>query len=260
MRLKNSIAIALLLQCLNLAMPAAATDSGGWAVVYPGATEPGAPAQLTVSFSQSEAAGAPPGIVAPEWGTLPVGLTATIQSIEAESAASGTESRIVIGLTAQEAGEYAIPSFQIALLGQSEGPFETDAFSLKVRAANTEQWMAVLAGLVVLLVGGAVYLRQRRGARATTAALGQTRADRIAAKLHEARRYRLDGNFYAYYQALSDAAAWCDTAPDEDLAAKLRERTRQVGYQGLRPSDDELDSVMREVERASRRVNEEQTV
>lgn len=259
MRLPQLLTIALLVQCLNLALPAAA-DSDGWDVIYPSATRPGEPAVMTFRYTWHDAETPAPGIAAPEWGALPGGVRASLQRHTTETRPAETVSRVEIAFTADEPGAYAIPSIDVALRDAPREAFSSESFTLHVSVGHAEQWMAALAGGVLLCTGGFIWLRQRRRRAGLATASGQSRTDQIAGKLHEARRYRLDGNFYHYYQALTDAAALCDRAPDEDLVGKLRERTRQVGYQGLRPSDDELDSVMREVERASRGVNEEQTV
>ena len=67
--------------------------------------------------------------------------------------------------------------------------------------------------------------------------------------VHEARRHRLDGDWYAFYRALGRAMA--RLRPEADaLTRRFEARANEVGYGGIRPTDDELDGAMRDAERA----------
>jgi hypothetical protein len=66
--------------------------------------------------------------------------------------------------------------------------------------------------------------------------------ERAQTLLHEARRKRLDGDFYAFYQQLTAAVSVAQAHPDaRALVTRLQERTREVGFKGIRPTEDELD-------------------
>lgn len=74
----------------------------------------------------------------------------------------------------------------------------------------------------------------------------------IQSQLHLARQLRLDGKFYEFYAELSRIVAGLSTQDHThaSLAEALRTRTQQVGYQGTRPTDDQIDGDFRDVERA----------
>jgi hypothetical protein len=70
------------------------------------------------------------------------------------------------------------------------------------------------------------------------------------AALHAARQYRLDHDFYPFYQALLKAVHLSGSKSEaKELRTKLEKMIRKVGFQEYQPEDDELDSYFREVER-----------
>jgi hypothetical protein len=79
----------------------------------------------------------------------------------------------------------------------------------------------------------------------------------VQGALHAARRQRLDGKFYEFYLELGRAAA---ALPSEGrppgLAETLKARAQEVGYKGVRPTDDRMDGDVRDVERALTRYKE----
>jgi hypothetical protein len=72
-----------------------------------------------------------------------------------------------------------------------------------------------------------------------------------------ARRHRQEGDFYQFYVGLSRAAG---TLPADghapELAATLKTRAQETGYRGVRPTDDQMDGDLRDVERAMARHKE----
>jgi len=76
--------------------------------------------------------------------------------------------------------------------------------------------------------------------------------------LHRARQRRLDGNFYEFYTELSQAAALPPLADKyPGLADLLKGRAQEVGYKGVRPTDDQMAGDFGDVERALARYKEE---
>ncbi|MFP4499944.1 MAG: hypothetical protein ACLFTT_02995 [Candidatus Hydrogenedentota bacterium] len=104
---------------------------------------------------------------------------------------------------------------------------------------------------VVLVILGLVWRRRRRRRNAAVAALSP--AERARDVLHAARRHRLDGDFYAYYRALAEAARMLGAA-GAPLVERLEQRTRAVGYQGMQPTEDALNGDLKDVERALARA------
>jgi len=246
------IAAALLLSLL--AEPLAAQV---WEAVYPPrAVAPGEEAVMTIEGrlpADSEQALVPPVVPA-----LPSGIEAETVLFRTTVDESGAAVAWRLVFTSDAEGTFALPAVALYFDDSPDQPvFETEAFELTVREPVGELWFVLAAGLVaggVTVVGIRRYRRQERGDAVDPSA---SPAEQVQQRLHEARRHRLDGDFYAYYLCLSRAAAICGRGAQDELGTKLKERARQVGYQGLRPSDDELDSVFRDVEKALRRFKEE---
>jgi len=102
--------------------------------------------------------------------------------------------------------------------------------------------------------------RRSRRPHAAPAAAPRASGDVAAIEqaLQRARRCRLDGRFYEFYNELAGAAAALPThGPEPDLATALRDRAQHAGYTGKRPTDDRMDGDLRDVERALGRCMEE---
>ena len=79
--------------------------------------------------------------------------------------------------------------------------------------------------------------------------------------LHKARQQRLDGQFYEFYVELSRAAGLVANGSEgRDVAVLIKAHAEEVGYKGLRPTDDQMDGDFGDVERALARLNENNDV
>ncbi|HEO72192.1 MAG TPA: hypothetical protein ENN80_13100 [Candidatus Hydrogenedentes bacterium] len=195
-----------------------------------------------------------------EWGTARVVAARAFRREERHVVAQTVE------LVADEPGEYKTPTIRIGFLRpEAASPEETvpprtapsdpgvppalraDPFDIKVRPARTMFWLSCGLGVLLLSLPTGWWLvhRLRKPQPApcleTGVALGA-----VEKHLSAARQQRLEGDYYAYYRTLAAAAAGLDA----ELVTKLRERVECVGYRGDRPTDDDLDSDMRAVERA----------
>jgi hypothetical protein len=201
----------------------------------------------------------------------PEGATVELHAVEVSAdAPEAAVLRFVI--TASEPGALRLPELRVGLLEATAdtatlGEAPSPAATLTVPA----QEIAVLgppialgpvylaaAGVLVLAVLGAVWV-QRRRVKSRRVAEGPVPLDeQVQAKLHAARRLRLDGDFYHFYRALADAAGLLAQEPETHaLAAKLQMQAQQAGYSGVRPHDDDMNSHVRDVERALTRYREE---
>jgi len=178
-----------------------------------------------------------------------------------------------VEITPKATGEYKTPELRISyLIPETTSPAEpvapeaapsdssvppalrADPLPLFVRPSRTLVWLLGGLGASLFFLGAGWWLAQRRRSH-QPAPQPPSPADRVAVQtsLHQARQRRLDGNHYEYYQILGRVASEIDP----ELAASLKSRAEAVGYRGVRPTDDEMDSDWRALERALRREEEE---
>ena len=161
-----------------------------------------------------------------------------------------------VQLQSNEPGPREVPGMTVAYfmpVGDEESPAKeilyTDAFTLDI-AEPVDRRIAVLAAVAVTLTGlaGLALWRSRR--RGTPVTVSGPRDDSFAGALHSARAHRLDGDYYAFYQELTRAAA--HLSPGEEskaLRQRLSEQAKAVGFQARMPTPDELDGDLRDLER-----------
>jgi hypothetical protein len=79
----------------------------------------------------------------------------------------------------------------------------------------------------------------------------------VAEAVRLARVHRQEGDFYKFYLELARAAsALPDPGEPPNLAAALKARAQEAGYKGARPTDDQMDGDLRDLERAVARHKE----
>jgi hypothetical protein len=211
-------------------------------------------AQLNYAVSWDKTT--PLAVLAPELPDIAWG-TASVTQTGAVTAGDTSTVELTVSVTATEPGNYEWPALRVpyvALEGEAApGPLNTttvqrlDAAAVPLRFAAPWRWSLIwsVAALALGAAAAAVAAPWWRGrvqaSRASQADVGEA----ASALLHEARRHRLDGDFYAYYKALTRAAALTGAAK---LAARLEERTQSAGYRGIRPIDDDMDGDLRAVE------------
>ena len=214
--------------------------------------------RVTWTGDASDVVVLPPEIGNIDWGDVQLGTTTS----------GGAEGAWFVShrieVVPAEAGDFEMPEITVpysidkmeALGGAAPGDvphiLQTDVFLVHVRPDRTGLYLAG-GVLAIALIGSALVLLRRRAARnAADARLSAlTPKERVQALLHDARRHRLDGNYYLYYVVLAQAAEMLgELGGDPALAEKLSARSQEVGYQGSRPTDDEMDGALREFERA----------
>lgn len=149
---------------------------------------------------------------------------------------------------------------QTAPTDSSASPsLRAEPFKIVVRTPRRLVWISggLGASLLLLLTAfGLCSAHRRRRPRPATAATAALDYSEIQTLLHRIHQYRLDGKYYEYYQGLSRVA---EMLGHGQLASAMAARAQRAGYAAARPSDDELDGDLRDVERALVRNREEQT-
>lgn len=192
-----------------------------------------------------------------EWGSV------ELISMEARAEEDGAAVVQVLEVTPSLAGDQDLGPVEVpVVLGTdlSAPPaytLQSEPLRLQVREAGRGLPLLLLAAGVVALGTGAgvlaVYLLKRR--RRAVPAQGLSRDDQMNQALNQARRHQLDGLYYEYYRELARAASLAnDGEAGAALAAKLEQRAQAVGFKGVRPTPDELNADLREVERAVSRA------
>jgi len=133
-----------------------------------------------------------------------------------------------------------------------------DPFAIVVRSSTSYVWISGGLGASLLLT--ALGWRSVRFSRRPQPPLTTTNTDisHVQHVMHTARQSRLDGDFYGYYRELHRAAQ-AIPLPGEEHASRvsaLAARMQEVGYRGVRPTDDQMDSDWRDIERATARYKE----
>ena len=197
----------------------------------------------------------------PDWGHAELKSTRTEHD--------GDRWRVVqvVEYTASKAGKYTVAPVEIQAITANQpivGSFDSTP-STRVKAPettitvfnppNTRAWGGIVAAVVVVgAVGGLLYYRRKKRV------LPGQEEDVVAVArelLHHARRNRLDGDLYACYQSMLKSAEALQTVNIEakNVADSIRARIPAVGFQGVRPTDDEMDGLFRDLERIIARRN-----
>jgi len=250
---------------LNVVVPDKPARPGNvYRIVYEASWE-GSPSDYSILPAEVDAI---------DWGT------ATLANVNATVRDGVSIVRQTIEIIPNEPGEFDAPEVRIVYLNpEATAPTENaipgtdpsdssaspslgaDPFTVVVRPARFSTWLfgGLGASLLLLIVLGWWVVRYRRGRR--PAQEGTAKAVDVAAvqeALHKARQRRLDGQFYEFYVELSKAAAELvvNGIADQNVATQIKARADEVGYKGLRPTDDQMDGDIGDVERALARLKE----
>ncbi len=203
----------------------------------------------------------PLDVTQPEWGAAELKTTRTEHDGERWRVAQ------VVAYTAKAPGRYTVAPVEMQLITANQpivGAFEStpatrvkmDEVSISVVGPTSWKIWGTMSATVLLAicVGFALLYRRRREA------VSSTEVDVVAASrelLHDARRCRLDGDLYPCYQTLLKSAEVLQTVniDAKGVADAIRRRIPAVGFQGVHPSDDEMDGLFRDIERIIARRN-----
>lgn len=113
--------------------------------------------------------------------------------------------------------------------------------------------------LVVCTLTFMALYKLRRGPAVASASPESTFSS-VQSEMHLAKQKRLDGDYYEYLVSLSRATAFLGSDSEASaLHNRLKKQADDVGFKNLRPTDDEMDGALRDVERLSDRLNREKT-
>jgi len=208
----------------------------------------------------------------PDWGIIAIvdmsafvrdGLNVVSQTVE---------------ITPKEPGEFEMPELRVAYLHPGATPpaenaapqtappdsgappsLRAEPFTITVRPARTF-WISGGLGVPLFILLCWWFLRRSRRIQPAqdTPTAASLDAASVEQALQRARRCRLDGRFYEFYNELAHAAAALSpSGPGGELAAMLEQRAQHVGYTAERPTDDRMNGDLRDVERALARRQEE---
>ncbi len=267
-----------------LAVVAALAGCAAWAepklAVTPAKqpAHPDQPYRIVYEATWSGAPGAysvfPPEFDAIEWGAIDL--------VESRSEVRNGLNVVahVLDVTPYKIGDYKFPEVRVqyaepASMVDEEQEEQTsdvpeDLPTLRVAPLDVQvrHDLSLLAGFgaFALVAGGCagvwMFARRRRKSGGTAeVVVAAADLGSVQDALHRANQRRLDGEFYDFFRELSEAASSLDLAEDEKrVAEKLITRARDIGYGGVRPSDDEMDGALREVQRLLTRRQETESL
>lgn len=206
----------------------------------------------------------PPEIENKNGGKIDLEVT-RVQSKETESLASYS---IFINAKAKEEGSYLVGPMKIPyvlLTSEIESMFEKDntqvvptyfweipEFSIQVgKTMFSKLWFFLLLIIVLILIIISAYYYVFIGKEKKTFTVDSS--DLYLSALHEARKYRLDGDYYRFFvtleQVLTDISEKIDSPELLKLKEKVKEKRIEIGYKGQVISEAEIDFYWREMEK-----------
>ncbi len=210
----------------------------------------------------------PPELPTPDWGVAASGAL--------EMMLEDTQHvwRFDLEITPEVEGEFTVPALdffyfpaadvsEVGVLSEdTDSPelwpsLSSDPIPLSVYRP-VSAWIIGLPvlGVLVLALASLWFFWWRRGEPVSEEVL--TPRQWARQEFHQVQRLKLDGELYPMYQRLLRIVERVgDAEADKTLIARLRDTESAVGYQGKRPSEDELNGDTRDVERVIARLKEE---
>ena len=206
---------------------------------------------------------------------------ATVTTVHAESTVHNGVQTVTqtLDLVPTKTGEFTVPEIRVSYLNpETTSPAEkatpgttpsessaspslrSDPFTIVVRPARTLFWISGGLGASLLLIAVGWALARYRVRRSPTnkkdravvrgGQEGSTGFDvaHVQQLMRDANVKRMNGDFYGFYLELTQAAA---VIPESvALAQMFEKRGQDVGYKGMRPTQDMMDGDLRDIERA----------
>jgi len=209
------------------------------------------------------------------------------ERVDAKADGDHNELAYVARFTAREAGELSVPELRLVYTDPTEKPLSpppavvpqgeatpvapaapaeapthtlsAERFVLTVKADH--RWLYPYVFLAIMLIGagiagGSVLLSRRKEAAAARQQEALAPFQTVEAALHNARRHRLDGDFYSFYRELHRLVQFVGGEVKGEFGTKLQNMVQRVGFQGYAPNDDEIEGTLKDIERALARWKE----
>lgn len=270
MRIYLSRSTSVLLTLLWVLSPAHAlpsldaySDSAGavlnqpYSVVY----------ELTWTGDPGEYSSVPPALEVGDWGAVS-GVTTSTLIDDGQNVI-----RHVVAIVPSKVGEFSIPETEVPYFSPSDLPepsakaeddedaevpevvypmLRAGVIPVLVREPDDIQMTIVMfTGLgIVLLSFGAVFYRRRAVRMAQSSGyLVMT----VPSMIHDARKHRLDQDYYGFFQGLMRGAGLLKNAVARGRLQKQFETSAlSIGYKGAEVSDADMDVALEELEAAFR--------
>lgn len=202
----------------------------------------------------------PPELPDVEWGSL------RLISMAVRKKGERLDATILLGVTAAQPGRFTLPPLEFRLVALSEEEGWDDELSVlplasshlvsseavEIRISDSSAFVVptILSAVVVVLAAVLFYLRRQRK-KAAMATPVMSLDEELTFLLHQARRHRLDGNYYEAYRSLYGLALKCqehngDVPPP--LLSRLDDKIKDIGYRGKGPSESDLEGDFKDIE------------
>jgi len=268
---RRPLLAGLLGLCALLALPIHAEELGVELRLPESPIHPGQTALISAVLSGVEA-GKLYSLLPPTEENAPAIAWGTLEWRGLRTAAGEPLPRLELAVTPGATGEFELPSLQLRAVPVAEATglagesvdlgtavvVPTKPVTLNVSTDLTPYLTtggAALATLLLVLAGWAVYRKTRRN-DSTALDPSLSPVEQAREQVHAARRHRLDGDFYQFYLSLSRAAKALNLEGGS-VATQLETRAQEVGYKGVRPTEDEMDGALKDIERALTQRNKD---
>ncbi|GEM_PF-1603167 len=194
-------------------------------------------------------------------------LSLDIKKIGTKESEKEVNLEVLIEGTVQEPGEYTIGPMRIPYILLStdmEADFvkdntrvipalywEVPSLHIKVKDANYlrfKRYIYIGVGtilIIIMVLFSVLYYLNRSKKRIAKIEVS------LSEVLHDARKYRLDGNYYEYLKTLYSIVQKLQGGEEKtelsNLGKKLKDMMNEVGYRGINPTEQEMDLFWKEV-------------
>ncbi|HOV32208.1 MAG TPA: BatD family protein [Candidatus Hydrogenedens sp.] len=205
----------------------------------------------------------------PEFEMKSDDLSLDVKKMTTNETKDNVSLEVLIEGIAKKAGDFEIGPIKIPYTLTSEG-FESEFVKDNTRVLPTAYWDIPAVQVKVedeqwakyrrySLLGGSIFCiiiiscvswlwYAKRRPQQTVSSEPTSRES-----LHEARKYRLDGNYYEYFRTLYGVAEKIYGRKKQlelaNLMKRIKEKMNEVGYKGVKPTEAEMDGFWKEVEK-----------